>query len=65
MYVTEVAVQTDMRRSGTGKLLMQGVDRIARIRNVETIFLHVDVNNQGEHAGPPPCKTIPSQSLPT
>lgn len=50
MYVTEVAVQTDRRRSGTGKMLLRGVDRIARTRNVETVFLHVDVNNQAAHA---------------
>ena len=46
MYVTEVAVKTDVRRSGAGAMLMRGVDEVARIRNVETIYLHVDVTNQ-------------------
>ena len=46
MYVTEVAVKTDTRRSGAGAMLMRGVDEVARIRNVETIYLHVDVTNQ-------------------
>jgi len=46
MYVTEVAVKTDARRSGAGAMLMRGVDEVARIRNVETIYLHVDVTNQ-------------------
>ena len=63
MYVTEVAVQTDRRRSGTGKMLLQGIDRIARTRDVETVFLHVDVNNQGEHAGVLFPKQIPSESI--
>eukprot|EP00584_Thalassiosira_punctigera_P010260 CAMPEP_0172547230 /NCGR_PEP_ID=MMETSP1067-20121228/16806_1 /TAXON_ID=265564 ORGANISM="Thalassiosira punctigera, Strain Tpunct2005C2" /NCGR_SAMPLE_ID=MMETSP1067 /ASSEMBLY_ACC=CAM_ASM_000444 /LENGTH=763 /DNA_ID=CAMNT_0013334287 /DNA_START=201 /DNA_END=2492 /DNA_ORIENTATION=- len=46
MYVTEVAVRTDARRCGAGAMLMRGVDEIASLRNVETIYLHVDVANR-------------------
>lgn len=46
MYVTEVAVRTDARRSGAGAMLMRGVDEVAVLRNVETIYLHVDVTNR-------------------
>jgi ribosomal protein S18 acetylase RimI-like enzyme len=46
MYVTEVAVRTDARRCGAGVMLMRGVDEVAVLRNVETIYLHVDVTNR-------------------
>mmetsp|Transcript_16143 Transcript_16143/g.34897 ORF Transcript_16143/g.34897 Transcript_16143/m.34897 type:complete len:674 (+) Transcript_16143:208-2229(+) len=46
LYVTEVAVRTDARRCGAGAMLMRGVDKIAAIRNVETIYLHVDMTNR-------------------
>jgi len=46
MYVTEVAVRTDTRRCGAGAMLMKGVDKVASLRNVETIYLHVDVANR-------------------
>ncbi|KAL3827102.1 hypothetical protein ACHAXA_002337 [Cyclostephanos tholiformis] len=46
MYVTEVAVRTDARRCGAGSKLMRAVDKVAVLRNVETIYLHVDVTNR-------------------
>ncbi|KAL7552160.1 hypothetical protein ACHAWF_017922 [Thalassiosira exigua] len=46
MYVTEVAVKTDARRCGAGAMLMKGVDEVAALRDVETIYLHVDVSNR-------------------
>ncbi len=46
MYVTEVAVSPDRRRLGAGAALMKGVDEVAALRNVETIYLHVDVANK-------------------
>lgn len=46
MYVTEVAVRPDRRRCGAGAALMKGVDEVAALRNVETIYLHVDVANK-------------------
>lgn len=45
LYVTEVAVWPHARRCGAGALLMQGVAELAAIRQVETIYLHVDVTN--------------------
>ena len=46
MYVTEVAVRSNARRCGVGAMLMKGVDKVANLRNVETIYLHVDVTNR-------------------
>jgi ribosomal protein S18 acetylase RimI-like enzyme len=46
LYVTEVAVCPEARRCGTGLMLMKGVDKVAELRNVESIYLHVDVTNQ-------------------
>mmetsp|Transcript_19895 Transcript_19895/g.39869 ORF Transcript_19895/g.39869 Transcript_19895/m.39869 type:complete len:610 (-) Transcript_19895:139-1968(-) len=46
MYVTEVAVRPDRRRCGAGAALMKGVVEVAALRNVETIYLHVDVRNK-------------------
>lgn len=45
MYVTEVAVRADARRCGAGAMLMRGVAEVAALRNIETIYLHVDVTN--------------------
>lgn len=46
MYVTEVAVRSNARRCGVGVMLMRGVDEVTVLRNVETIYLHVDVTNR-------------------
>ena len=46
MYVTEVAVRPNKRRCGAGAALMKGVDEVAALRNVESIYLHVDVRNK-------------------
>jgi ribosomal protein S18 acetylase RimI-like enzyme len=46
LYVTEVAVNSQYRRQGIAKLMMKAIDKVASIRNIETIFLHVDVENQ-------------------
>lgn len=46
MYVTEVAVRANSRRCGAGVMLLKGVDEVAVLRNVETIYLHVDVTNK-------------------
>lgn len=46
LYVTEVAVNPDVRRCGAGAMLMKGVDQVAALRNVESIYLHVDVTNR-------------------
>lgn len=46
MYVTEVAVRPNKRRCGAGAALMKGVDEVAALRNVETIYLHVDIRNK-------------------
>jgi ribosomal protein S18 acetylase RimI-like enzyme len=45
MYVTEVAVRVDARRCGAGAMLMRGVVEVAALRNIESIYLHVDVTN--------------------
>ncbi|GAX23217.1 hypothetical protein FisN_21Hh101 [Fistulifera solaris] len=46
LYVTEVAVDIDARGQGIGKKLMDAVDIYAKSRNIETIYLHVDVENK-------------------
>ena len=46
MYVTEVAVRANARRCGAGTMLMRGVDEVAALRNVESVYLHVDVTNR-------------------
>ena len=46
LYVTEVAVNKQYRRKGVAKLMMRAIDKIARIRKIETIYLHVDVKNK-------------------
>lgn len=45
LYVTEVAVNPAARRRGIGQRLMRAVDNLARQRNIETLYLHVDVTN--------------------
>mmetsp|Transcript_34672 Transcript_34672/g.70780 ORF Transcript_34672/g.70780 Transcript_34672/m.70780 type:complete len:162 (-) Transcript_34672:8-493(-) len=45
MYVTEVAVSPVARRCGTGRRLMKGIEELATVRRVETLYLHVDVTN--------------------
>ncbi|GAX10406.1 hypothetical protein FisN_21Lh101 [Fistulifera solaris] len=45
LYVTEVAVDMDARGQGIGRKLMDAVDVYAKSRNIETIYLHVDVEN--------------------
>eukprot|EP00536_Pseudo-nitzschia_multiseries_P003020 jgi/Psemu1/322823/estExt_fgenesh1_pg.C_430021 len=47
LYVTEVAVDSSQRRKGIAKLMMEAIDALAEIREVETIYLHVDVTNSG------------------
>lgn len=45
LYVTEVAVSSSLRQNGIGTMLMKGLDKIAMMQNIETIYLHVDVTN--------------------
>jgi ribosomal protein S18 acetylase RimI-like enzyme len=45
LYVTEVAVNSKHRRKGIANLMMEAVDKVAKIRKTETIYLHVDVEN--------------------
>lgn len=47
LYVTEVAVSPAARRCGIATKLLNGMDKIAIMRGVETLFLHVDVKNKG------------------
>jgi len=47
MYVTEVAVSPKARRCGAGLTMMKGIENLARRRGVETVYLHVDVENLG------------------
>jgi len=47
LYVTEVAVDAAQRRKGIANLMMKAIDSLAAIREVETIYLHVDVANLG------------------
>jgi len=45
LYITEVAVNPCARKIGVGQKLLEGVDELAAIRGVETLYLHVDVTN--------------------
>jgi len=47
LYITEVAVSPSARRKGIGQKIMESLDELAKIRGVETLYLHVDVNNLG------------------
>jgi len=46
MYITEVAVSPRARRFGVGTRLLQGIHELAALRQVETLYLHVDVTNR-------------------
>lgn len=45
LYITEVAVHPAARRQGVGLKLLLAADQLANLRGVETLYLHVDVNN--------------------
>mmetsp|Transcript_23341 Transcript_23341/g.57436 ORF Transcript_23341/g.57436 Transcript_23341/m.57436 type:complete len:568 (-) Transcript_23341:2040-3743(-) len=45
LYITEVAVSPTARRKGIGAKMMQSIDELAKIRGVETLYLHVEVTN--------------------
>lgn len=45
MYVTEVAVSPKSRRSGVGTVLLKAIDELAKNKKMETVYLHVDVEN--------------------
>jgi ribosomal protein S18 acetylase RimI-like enzyme len=45
LYITEVAVSPTARKKGIGGKIMQSIDELAKIRGVETLYLHVDVEN--------------------
>ncbi|KAL3937334.1 MAG: hypothetical protein SGBAC_007543 [Bacillariaceae sp.] len=45
LYITEVAVSPTARRKGIGAKIMESIDKLARIRAVETLYLHVEVTN--------------------
>jgi ribosomal protein S18 acetylase RimI-like enzyme len=47
LYITEVAVSPSARRCGVGSKLLEGIDELAALRNVESLYLHVDVLNFG------------------
>ena len=47
LYITEVAVHPSVRRRGIGAKLLDAMDAIARQKEVETLYLHVDVSNFG------------------
>eukprot|EP00545_Synedropsis_sp_CCMP1620_P013436 CAMPEP_0119005790 /NCGR_PEP_ID=MMETSP1176-20130426/1932_1 /TAXON_ID=265551 /ORGANISM="Synedropsis recta cf, Strain CCMP1620" /LENGTH=576 /DNA_ID=CAMNT_0006957635 /DNA_START=31 /DNA_END=1757 /DNA_ORIENTATION=- len=48
LYITEVAVNPLHRRCGVGTQLMEGVIELAtKYRGVESLYLHVDVTNEG------------------
>jgi ribosomal protein S18 acetylase RimI-like enzyme len=46
LYVTEVAVNASARRRGVGLKLLQAVDRLAKLRGTETVYLHVETMNR-------------------
>lgn len=45
LYITEVAVHPSARRQGIGIKLLEAMDLIAYQKEVETLYLHVDVSN--------------------
>lgn len=47
LYITEVAVNPSFRRRGIGSTILRAIDILAERRGVETMYLHVDVENQG------------------
>lgn len=46
LYITEVAVHRSTRRQGIGCKLLEAVDRLAKSRDVESLYLHVDTTNE-------------------
>jgi ribosomal protein S18 acetylase RimI-like enzyme len=46
LYVTEVAVNPAARRRGIGFRLLVSIEELARGRETETLYLHVDVTNR-------------------
>lgn len=47
LYITEVAVSPNARRRGIGAKLLDSIDALAGMRKIETLYLHVDVQNKG------------------
>jgi len=45
LYITEVAVHPSARRQGIGVKMLEAMDILAAQKDVETLFLHVDVSN--------------------
>jgi len=45
MYITEFAVSPNSRRNGVGTLLLKAIDQLAKLKEMETVYLHVDVEN--------------------
>ena len=45
LYLTEVAVHPSARRQGIGAKLLEAMDVLAAQKDIETLFLHVDVSN--------------------
>jgi ribosomal protein S18 acetylase RimI-like enzyme len=45
LYITEVAVGPTARKKGIGGKIMQSIDELAKVRGVETLYLHVEVSN--------------------
>ena len=45
LYITEVAVHPSARRQGIGAKMLRAIDTIASQKDVETLYLHVDVSN--------------------
>lgn len=45
MYITEVAVSPFTRRCGIGTKLLQGMEELAKLKKIETLYLHVETNN--------------------
>ncbi|KAG7361097.1 N-terminal acetyltransferase [Nitzschia inconspicua] len=65
LYLTEVAVNTKHRRKGIASLMMEAIEKVAKNRDAETIYLHVDITNLGaltlyEKAG---FKKLPGDNL--
>ncbi|CAN0449239.1 unnamed protein product, partial [Ectocarpus sp. 8 AP-2014] len=46
LYLTEVAVRSDCRRMGVGRVLLELVDDVARALKTSEVFLHVNEINQ-------------------
>lgn len=47
LYITEVAVDSAMRRRGIAMSLIRGAEDFARGRGVQELYLHVDAQNEG------------------